>query len=167
MRIACHFLRSSLLYVPLLLLLGCQHDPWANRFATAQPSEKEVAGTYVVDADSQKRRINLPMTNSVLPIDASARIVLSNDHTAAFVNVPEHYQGTKPCSVTGRGSWTLGRNDRFSVVRARISNEETNSPCKGDFGYELMLYGKKSPYKLHVTIGDPDHGDAVQFEKQP
>jgi len=29
-----------------------------------------------------------------------------------------------------------------------------------------MLYGKKSPYKLHITIGDPDSGDAVQFEKQ-
>jgi hypothetical protein len=40
-------------------------------------------------------------------------------------------------------------------------NEETNSPCKGDFGYELMLYGRKSPYKLHVTIRDPDQGDVV------
>ena len=167
MRIAPPLLRRSLLYLPLVLLLGCQHDPWANRFATAQPSEKEVAGTYAVDAASLKRRINLPMTNSVLPIDASARIVLSNDHTAAFVNVPEDYQGAKPCSVTGRGSWTLGKNGSFSVVKARISNEETNSPCEGDFGYELMLYGKKSPYKLHVTIGDPDHGYAVQFEKQP
>jgi len=51
-------------------------------------------------------------------------------------------------------------------VIASIVNEEPNSPCKGDFGYELMLYGKKPPYKLHITIGDPDSGDAVQFEKQ-
>jgi hypothetical protein len=24
----------------------------------------------------------------------------------------------------------------------------------------------KVPYKLHVTIGDPDSGDAVQFERR-
>jgi len=44
-------------------------------------------------------------------------------------------------------------------------NEEPNSPCKGDFGYELQLYGKRPPYKLPITIADPDSGDVVQFEK--
>ena len=166
MRSARPLLRNSLLHVVSLVLVGCQHDPWANRFVMARVSEKEVAGAYVVDADSQKRRIKLPLGDSVLPISASAKIVLSNDHSAQFVNVPEDYQGTKSCSVTGHGSWSLGKNDSFLVVRARIYNEETNSPCKGDFGYELMLYGKKPPYKLHTTIGDPDSGDAVQFEKQ-
>jgi hypothetical protein len=68
--------------------------------------------------------------------------------------------------VTGRGSWRLGKTENFAVVWASIVNEEPNSPCMGNFGYELMLYGNKSPYKLHITIGDPDSGDAVQFEKQ-
>jgi putative transposon-encoded protein len=148
------------------MLVGCQHDPWADRFVTAQLSEQEVAGAYLVDADSQKRQIKLPMSNSVLPIGASAKIVLSKDHTAQFVNVPEDYQGTKSCLVTEHGSWSLGKNDSFLVVSARIYNEETNSPCKGDFVHELMLYGTKPPYKLHATIGDPDSGDAVQFEKR-
>ena len=153
--------------VALLLLLGCQYSPWADRFVTDQVSEKEVVGTYVIDADSQKRHIKLSMADGILPISASAKIVLSNDHSAEFVNVPEDYQGTKPCSVSGHGSWSLGKNDHFSEVRANINNADTNSPCKGDFGYEVMLYGKKPPYKLHITIGDPDSGDAVQFEKQP
>jgi hypothetical protein len=100
------------------------------------------------------------------PVDHSARIVLSIDHKAQFFHVPEDYRGETACSVTGRGSWRLGKNDDFSAVRASIVNEEPNSACKGDFAYELMLYGKKPPYKLHVTIGDPDSGDAVQFEKQ-
>jgi len=60
----------------------------------------------------------------------------------------------------------LGKNDSFSVVRASIVNEEPNSPCKGDVAYELMLYGKRSPYKLHITSGDHDSGEAVRFEKQ-
>jgi putative transposon-encoded protein len=166
MRTVRQLLCNSLFYVVSLMLVGCQHDPWADRFVTAQLSEQEVAGAYLVDADSQKRQIKLPMSNSVLPIGASAKIVLSKDHTAQFVNVPEDYQGTKSCLVTEHGSWSLGKNDSFLVVSARIYNEETNSPCKGDFVHELMLYGTKPPYKLHATIGDPDSGDAVQFEKR-
>ena len=156
--------RDALVYAALLALLACQHDPWADRFVTVQLSDKEVTGTYVIDADSQKRRITLPMTDGLFPISSTAKIVLSADHTAEFTKVPEDYEGTKPCSVTGRGSWSLGKNDKFSVVRANIHNEETNSPCKGYF--ELMIYGRKPPYKLHITIGDPDSGYAVQFVKQ-
>ena len=66
----------------------------------------------------------------------------------------------------GAGFVEFRQERQLSVVRASIVNEEPNSPCKGDFAYELMLYGKKSPYKLHITIGDPDSGDAVQFERQ-
>jgi hypothetical protein len=61
--------------------------------------------------------------------------------------------------VTGGGSWRLGKTENFAVVWASIVNEEPNSRCMGNFGYELMLHGKKS-------IGDLDSGDAVQFEKQ-
>jgi hypothetical protein len=155
-----------MLMLSFLLLVGCQHDPWANRFLTAHAADEDVAGTYVIDADSQKRTVKLPLGSGSFPIDHSARIVLSSDHKAEFVHVPEDYLGKAACSVTGRGSWRLGKNDSFSVVRASIVNEEPNSPCKGDVAYELMLYGQKSPYKLHITIGDPDSGDAVQFEKQ-
>jgi len=158
--------RSAASVVSLMLLTGCQYNPWAARFLTAQPSEQDVVGTYVIDADSQKRGIKLPQSNGIFPIDHSAQIVLSGDHKAQFIHVPEDYRGGAGCSVTGRGSWRLGKNDSFSVVRASIINEEPGSPCKGDFAYELMLYGKKSPYKLHITIGDPDSGDAVQFERQ-
>jgi hypothetical protein len=158
--------KSAMLMLSFVLLVGCQYDPWANRFLTAQVADEDVAGTYVIDDDSRKRSIKLPLSNGSFPIDRSARIVLSSDHKAEFVHFPEDYLGKVACSVTGRGSWRLGKNDTFSVVRASIVNEEPNSPCKGDFAYELMLYGKKSPYKLHVTIGDPDSGDAAQFEKQ-
>ncbi len=145
-----------------LLLVGCQHDPWADDFLTAQPAERDVAGTYKINPDSQKRTVG----NSPLSIDASTRIDLSPDHRVEFVHVPADLRDEKVCWVTGRGSWELGKNDNFSVVRATVLNEELNSPCRGNFAYELMLYGKKPPYKLHITIGDPDSGDAVQFEKQ-
>jgi hypothetical protein len=103
-----------------MLLVGCQYDPWADRFLTSQPSEQDVAGTYVIDADSQKRNIKLAQNNGTFPIDHSAKIVLSGDHKAQFIHVPEDYRGEAACSVTGRGSWHLGKNDSFSVVRETI-----------------------------------------------
>jgi len=151
--------------VTFVSLVGCQYDPWADRFLTAQPAERDVAGTYVIDADSQKRNIKVPMSKAPFPVDHSAQIVLSGNHKAEFVHVPEEDRGEAVCSVTGRGSWRLAKNGSFSVVRASIFNAERNSSCKGDFEYELMLYGGKPPYKLHISIGDPDSGDAVQFEK--
>jgi len=156
----------AILLLSFVSLVGCHYDPWTDRFLTAQPAEKDVAGTYVIDGDSQKRNIKVPMSKAPFPIDPSAQIILSGNHIAEFVHVPEEYHGEAVCSVTGRGSWRLGKNGSFSVVRASIFNEELNSSCKGDFAYELLLYGGKPPYKLHITIGDPDSGDAVQFEKR-
>ena len=157
---------TALVVFGSLLLAGCQYDPWANGFLTANVAEKDVVGTYVIDADSQKRAIRIPLSKSTLPVNHWARIVLSNDHSAEFISVPEHYRGDQVCSVTGQGSWRLGKNDSFTVVRAIIVNDDPASSCKGEIGYELNLYGRKPPYKLHITIGDPDAGDAVQFEKR-
>jgi hypothetical protein len=82
--------------------------------------------------------------------------------------VPEELDGSL-CSITGRGSWRLGKNDKIIVVRAQIADEEQDRRCKdtftANFGMELFLYGAKPPYRLHVTIGDPDSGNAVQFER--
>jgi hypothetical protein len=154
------------LLIVAICLLGCQHDPWANRFATSRPSDSDIVGKYAPDAASRQRRIKLPMSGDALSIHPSAEIVLAENHAAQFVHVPADFEGKKSCSVTGRGSWSVGQENGFYFVLARIKNEEPGSPCNGDFGYQLMLYGKKPPYKLHQTIDDPDLGDAVQFEKQ-
>jgi hypothetical protein len=44
---------------------------------------------------------------------------------------------------------------------------ERDSPCQGERGYQMMLYGDKPPYELHHIIDDPDLGEFVQFEKLP
>jgi len=128
-----------------------------------------VVGSYVVDQASLQQTIKQPMGRSPLKINPSARIVLHADHTAEFSYVPEQLIDGVSCSVTGRGSWRLGKNDSYITVWAFIADEESNNRCKetltAKFAEEFKLYGSKPPYKLHVTIGDPDLGDAVQFER--
>lgn len=81
--------KTTLLVLGCMLLAGCQYDPWADKFLTAQPAEKDVVGTYVVDADSQKRDIELRVCHGLLPVNHWAQIVLSADHKVRFTHVPE------------------------------------------------------------------------------
>ncbi len=63
-----------------------------------------------------------------------------------------------------------GKQDSYFVIRARISDEESNVRCRdtftANFSQEINLYGERPPYRLHVTIGDPDSGNAVQFARR-
>ena len=158
-------IRTAIAVSVLIVLAGCQYDPWAHNFLTGHAEDKDVAGTYVLDAESQKREIRIGLKRTVLPINRSARVVLSRDHRAQFIAVPEDYDGG-PCSITGRGSWRIAKHGGFTLVEALITNDDPCGPYKRvPFGYQLRLYGRRPPYKLHVTISDPDLGDAVQFEK--
>lgn len=164
--------RSYFLFLILVLVssVGCQYDPWADEFLTRQPAEGDVVGFYAVDQASLQRTIKQPMTGTILRINPSAHILLSPDHKVEFFQVPEMIHDDTPCSVTGRGTWRFGKNDKYIVVWASIADEEPNGHCKDTFtsrfSEELNLYGAKPPYKLHVTIGDPDSGDAIQFERR-
>ncbi len=161
---------TSLKILAFVSLVGCQYDPWADRFLTRQPAERDVVGLYTVDQASLQRTIKLPMTGTVLKINSSAHILLSPDHKAEFFHVPETINDDQSCSITGRGTWRFGKNVSYIVVWADIADEEPDNRCKdaftGKFAEELNLYGEKPPYKLHVTIGDPDLGDAIQFERR-
>ncbi len=151
------------------LLVGCQHDPWADRFLRRQPQERDLVGTYRIDSDTLARRISVPMSTTALSISRDSAIVLSAEHKAKFSQVPEiHPPATQSCLVNGSGSWELGRNDAYSVVNVQIQrnvDRPSVDGCEPTYYGQLMLYGKQSPYKLHITIGDPDSGDAMQFEK--
>jgi len=134
-----------------------------------QPAEQDVVGFYSVDQASLQRANKLSRTELPIKIEPSAHIRLLADHKAEFADVPGDLDSLN-CSITGRGTWRLGKNDNFIIVVAQIVDEEPNSRCKGtitaNFGNELFLYGDKPPYRLHLTIGDPDSGNAVQFERR-
>jgi hypothetical protein len=155
--------------VSVCFLCGCQYDPWADGFLKNQAAEKDLVGTYRVDADTLTRPISIPMTKAELFISRDAEIALSADHTAKFLNVPEIDDRTnKPCFISGAGTWQQNRNSNYVQINVEIlrTNDSSSADGCGTKYYEaLMLYGKKPPYKLHITIGDPDSGDVLQFER--
>jgi hypothetical protein len=149
--------------------VGCQSDPWANSFLKGQPAENNLVGTYRVDSDTLTRRISVQETKKELSISRGAEIELLPDHKARFSQVPEIDESARETWViSGTGSWQLNRNDGYAVVNVQIQRRDYRrsvDACEPTYYGQLMLYGKKLPYKLHITIGDPDSGDALQFER--
>ena len=148
---------------------SCQYDPWADGFATKEPSRQDVVGTYRVDSDSLQRKF---ITNDLrtLTLRPSATIVLNSDGSARFVDVPFYWPPSTPCFYTLPGSWSLAHISDYWTVSVVLKLDHAASsacpPARGDeFGESFDLYGKKPPYRLHLTLSDPDTGDAVQFEK--
>jgi len=164
---SCQLLRISFV-ASICFLGGCQYDPWADGFLKGPAADKDLVGTYRVDSDTLTRHIPIGTTSSNLSISRAAEIVLSADHKVQFSHVPEVDDRTeKPCVISGVGTWEL-LNSNYTAVFVQI--QRTDYPPSGDGcgperNQELNLYGKKPPYKLHITIGDPDTGDALQFEK--
>jgi hypothetical protein len=105
-------LRVNVAAVVLLTLtvVGCQYDPSTRHYVRTPPSEAEIVGKYAPDAASRTRRIELPMSGDVLPVNPSAAIILSQNHAAAFVRVPYDVDGRNPCSITGNGTWDIGQS---------------------------------------------------------
>lgn len=72
--------RCVLLTLSVVMLAACQYDPWAHGYLTTAPSEAAIVGKYTPDKASRSRRISLPMTGVVVPVDPSAEIVLADSH---------------------------------------------------------------------------------------
>ena len=90
----------------LACLFGCQYDPWANRFLKSGPKDADIVGTYKLDADTLSRHISVPESKTPLSVNPSAQVVLSADHGAEFVEVPDwiYDHGSSLCVISGAGS---------------------------------------------------------------
>ncbi len=76
-----------------------------------------------------------------------------------------------PFSVVGgfktvQGKWLLVRHQEWWAINLITESvrEADGHWNRNRFGAEVMLIGQHAPYKLHFTIGDPDAGEALQYE---
>ena len=161
-------IRSGLLLLLCLLCQACQLHPWADDFVKKISDEKDLVGTYRVDADSLRREINVEPAGGKLErlvLRDDMEVTLNPDHSAHFTNLPDEMTKDATsygfCRLTGTGTWKLYKNEFVTVDLLPDSNASPS--CNGPVSFHL--FGSKPPYKLHITIGDPDLGQAIQFEK--
>lgn len=151
----------------LLILTGCQYDPYTDVYTTTQPKTNDVVGIY------------FPDTNTITLISkeghygqVSPSITLFSDGTIIITNIPDWWLTSfgEPQGGfdSGRGTWTIEKHQEWWALGVGFTNTEnfaslTNKP--EGLGAEMMLVGEKPPYKIHLIVGDPDAGKGMQFER--
>ena len=167
--------------ISITLLLGCQHDPYADWFVKKQVSDEAILGTYRVTDDTVTHFATTKITflpGGKLPVGPDAKIVLTGDHKIYFSAVPWDALSGQVCVLSGAGAWRLARKDEFASLQVSLDENHAGRKSPGcpdrAFGFyinllddSLLPWHSHGKYPLlHLSIGDPDSGDALQFQRE-
>ena len=145
-----------------LLMVGCQYNPFAHEFTRTEPRESAVVGTYIPDSETTER-LRRSLGVSVSP---SARFVINADHTFVANELPKCWIDQTfdcdPGTETWVGTWSLRRTQEWWALQLHVTSRNSEATS---YGMPAMLRGEEAPYLVHLTIGDPDSGDALAFER--
>jgi hypothetical protein len=150
----------------ILVCGGCRYNPYARLYTTEKPRSQDVVGRY--------RLTRQTVTGEGLSaLNGRTSVVeLLPDGRFHAANLPPRRLPIADRSVfskllSGSGNWRIGICGR---VDSGLGRERSawgiylESP-----GAEIEvanLTGAKPPYSLILTIGDPDTGQVMMFERQ-
>jgi len=158
-------MRALLCLLGMVLLQGCQYDPYAHTFTTEKPQTNDVVGRYVLKDQTIVSGGLSAMQGRTCFVELAA------DGTFVATNLPPFVFGAPPITslsslVAGSGKWQL---DSVGGVDSGTGNIKTHwgvhldspSPQIQSPGFT----GDKTPYGLIFTIGDPDSGTVMILER--
>jgi hypothetical protein len=146
----------------IVLLAGCQYNPFAHEFTSRRPDHETVIGRYMPD-DETKRRLRSRFAIEVSP---ECEFVLNSDRTFVARRLPHCWYKTFDCgpgTETWEGTWAIEKNQDWWAIGLHLTSRN-GEPT--DYHMPLMLRREAPPYLLHLTIGDSDSGDALAFQHE-
>ena len=145
----------------LYLLAGCQYDPHAHLYTTHKPAKRDVAGHYFLS--------NQTITDEGLSAlkGMSCTIDLRNDGTFTVNRVPPDIQNSPSQElfnklVSGSGTWNI---DFIGVGSGETTYWGIQFDSQTYNIHSAHLTGEKPPFGLIFTLGDPDSGYSMIFER--
>jgi hypothetical protein len=153
--------KTPKLFVAVILCLsGCQSDPWAFQYARNKPSQS-IVGTYVPTQSTQNWLES--MYKNVKP----SRFLLRADSSFYIENVAAIWSSVAAADGFEQmyGHWRLSTHQDWWDVELSV---DSTRDAHGVWNRQkilmpVMLIGQETPYKLHISIGDPDEGKAIQY----
>lgn len=158
-------MRRLVPFLMLVLLLGCQYDPHAHLYTTEKPQTADVAGRYALENQTVTR-------DGIAALQGQPCVIeLRTDGRFTATNVPPWELGSPGTNffstlLSGSGTWRI---DSVGSV------DDGGRPLKTHWGVYLDsdttkimpagLTGQTPPYGLIFTLGDPDSGDALTFQR--
>jgi len=158
-------MRTLLCLAAVVLLQGCQYDPYAHIFTTEKPQTNAVVGRYLLKDQTVVSGGLSAMRGRPCVVELAA------DGTFVATNVPAFVFGAPPITsldslVSGRGTWRLESvggvdNGSGKIKTCWGAHLDSQSPRIQSPGFT----GDRSPYGLIFTIGDPDSGTVMILER--
>ena len=148
----------------VLATTACQYDPFAHEFTTKRPSEEQLIGRCAPDLQAGAIGSNLNVM-----VSPTCELTLRPDHTFMAKALPRcWFPPTNTDCLPGtsdvEGHWTLREDGKWWAV-----NLNADLPPGGvskTWNVPAIVRGAKPPYILHLTIGDPDSGNALALVAQ-
>ena len=165
-------LSSLLLVFVCSLSVGCRKYfltyPYPWDYSKEKPKEFDVAGDYKIT------KLRIP-SGASSGIDQDAHVTLKSDGTAVFTAVPEfNISGKKPiCRLSGSATWKLETRkvngvpwvlqfqNFVAVPKPVVPKCDLGSEAFG----EIVVIGRKFPYRLYQIVGDPDDDAGIEFQR--
>ncbi len=151
--------------IPLVgvLVTGCccfmfQGDPYYYQYTRAEPDASDLVGLYTPKAESVEfvKGKGFDFT--------SVAIWLKDDGSFIVEGVPpgDYYL------ANNTGKWSIEKQQEWWVVGiATESDVESRGKMQHWESHgNIHLIGEKPPYLLHITVGDPDSGECIEFERK-
>jgi hypothetical protein len=155
-------MRNASILAVAMMLTGCQYDPFAHEYTTMKPVENKLIGQYSPDAETRDRvgsQLNIQ-------VDPACELVLNADHTFSAKNLPRCWFPPKgsdclPGKTDVSGDWSLRQRGEWWSVDLN-AHLQPGGVMK-TWNVPALVRGDRPPYILHLTIGDPDSGNALAF----
>jgi hypothetical protein len=143
----------GLTIVVLLVVVGCQFDPYVSSYSRTRPAPEEIIGTWVA---TPATRENLAGSHG----DRHPRIELFGDGRIRILDVPSVDDREKPLDqVTDvEARWQLFQDGKGWWG---IHLDRPTWFCVGC----LVVLKDRPPHLLVIRYGDPDSGRGFEFER--
>jgi len=154
-------MRTLRLILVTLALVGCQYDPHAHLYTTSEPKTEDIVGTYVLDAFHLPPEVGGARPEVVVELHA--------DGTFAATNVPPWEFGWPGPEffgslLSGTGKWEKDTLGTLNPGHKSIWGVYLRTP--DNRFHPANFTGRKPPYGLIFTLGDPDSGHAVILKRK-
>jgi len=143
---------------------GCLNNPPFNpaelNFTWRKPVRSDLVGTWVPTSDSLS---DLQKRGGY--IISKHELTLREDGSFSLLNMPDWWLNdfgeSRHGFDSGSGTWSLTQNGNWQVY---LTFKKLRSWTA--FGAPLNLRRQKSPYLIHIYVGDPDDWHAMLFERR-
>lgn len=161
---------TKLLVLPVVLILagGCglllPGDPFYDDYTCARPEVADVVGAWVATADSVAW-----LRAQGYAVASPPSIDLKADGTFTMTGMPDGWRvfferERRRTFESAAGRWELGRHQQWWALDMHFETLDGRPWPRASYN-QFHVRREQPPYLLHVTIGDPDAGERVEFEK--